>query len=61
MKTEITIMSNSSTDKHYFNTEQIKAPDILFNVRITEGFFFFLSNHKSLNQSEEGENKAKLY
>lgn len=59
MKTEINTTINSSRDKHYFNTEQIKALAILFHVNITEGFF--LPNHKSPNQSEEGENEAKLY
>lgn len=58
MKTEINTTINSSRDKHYFNTEQIKALAILFHVNITN---IFLSNHKSPNQSEEGENEAKLY
>lgn len=43
MKTEI---NTSSIDKHYFNTEQIKAPAIIFHVYITEDILF-LSNHKS--------------
>lgn len=60
MQTEIKTMSSSSIDKHYFNTKQIRAPAVLFNVHITKGLFF-LSNHKSPNQSKEDENEAKLY
>lgn len=39
MKTEI---NTSSIDKHYFNTEQIKAPAIIFHVNITEEILFFV-------------------
>lgn len=55
MRTEMNTTINSTTDKNYFHTEQVKAPAILFHVNITEGF---LSNHKSPNHLE---NEAKLY
>lgn len=41
MQAEIKTMSSSSIDTHYFNTEQIKAPAVFFNVHSTEGLFFW--------------------
>lgn len=61
MRTEIKTMSSSLIYKHYFKTEQIRAPAVLFHVHITEGLFFWpIINHQISQRRKEDENEAKL-